>query len=193
MANELSKKKKDAYPSKKTLNLYFKEDKTSKPSTIMLYCLFVLVVLLASAKLFVYDIWAELEEEKKVYAQNEKLLQGYMSSLSGFSELKDEYNKYTFDYLNANEKFCDRMTVLSIIEDTIGKEAIIEKVTIHSNALEVHFEGVNLEQTAALATRIEAYDQVTSVSIVSASLSSKTGTYSVIMDIYFKSEEGGKQ
>ena len=37
MASEIGKKKKDAYPSKKTLNLYFKDDKTSKPSTINTY------------------------------------------------------------------------------------------------------------------------------------------------------------
>lgn len=193
MAKENNKKKKDAYPSKKTLNLYFKDDKTSKPSTIMLYCLFALVVLLASAKLFVYDVWAELEEEKKIYAQNEKLLQGYMEKLSGFGELKEEYNKYTFDYLKADEKYCDRMDILNVIDQTIRKEARIERINIHANGVEVTFEGVNLEQTSILATKIEAYDNVKSVSIVSASLSSKTGTYSVVMDIYFKSVEGGKQ
>ena len=193
MASEIGKKKKDAYPSKKTLNLYFKDDKTSKPSTIMLYCLFALVVLLASAKLFVYDVWAELEEEKKIYAQNEKLLQGYMEKIAGFAEIKEEYNKYTFDYLKADEKYCDRMDIMNVIDQTIRKEAMIERINIHANAVEVTFEGVNLEQTSVLVTRIEAYDNVSSVSIVSAALSSRTGTYSVVMDIYFETEEGGKQ
>ena len=123
----------------------------------------------------------------------EKLLQGYMEKLSGFGELKEEYNKYTFDYLKADEKYCDRMDILNVIDQTIRKEARIERINIHANGVEVTFEGVNLEQTSILATKIEAYDNVKSVSIVSASLSSKTGTYSVVMDIYFKSVEGGKQ
>ena len=193
MASEIGKKKKDAYPSKKTLNLYFKDDKTSKPSTIMLYSLFALVVLLASAKIFVYDIWAELEEEKKVYVQNEKILQGYLEKISGFAEIKEEYNKYTYDYLKTDEKYCDRIEILNVIDQTIGKEAKIERINIRANSVEVAFEGVNLEQTSILATRIETYDNVKSVSIVSASLSSETGTYSVVMDIYFEVEKGGKQ
>ena len=35
-------RKKDEYPVKQTLNLYYKPDRTTKPATIALYVLFVL-------------------------------------------------------------------------------------------------------------------------------------------------------
>ena len=58
---------KNAYPSKTTINLYVKEDKTSRPSTIILYVLFIVVVLLGIAKVMVFDVLQELEEQKMAY------------------------------------------------------------------------------------------------------------------------------
>ena len=58
-------KKKDVYPSKKTINLYYKEDKTTRPSTIALYALFIAVVLLAVSKVVVFDRLDELTKVEK--------------------------------------------------------------------------------------------------------------------------------
>lgn len=39
-------KKLKGVPTKRTMNLYFKPDRTTRPATVALYVLFVLVVLL---------------------------------------------------------------------------------------------------------------------------------------------------
>ena len=65
-------KKNALYPSKTTINLYVKEDKTSRPSTIALYVLFIAVVLLALTKVLVYDVWTEYEEQKLAYEKYEE-------------------------------------------------------------------------------------------------------------------------
>lgn len=196
MAKENNKKKKDAYPSKKTLNLYFKDDKTSKPSTIMLYCLFALVVLLASAKLFVYDVIVDVDEQKSIYTQNEKILQQYLDKLAGYGDLKDQYNKYSFDYLHEDEILCSRIDVLDMLEETIAKEASITRIYLDDNKVKIEFEGADLEKTAVLSQRIEAYDFVNSVAITKAGLSSKNGVYEVEMELILSTEtkdEGGKK
>ena len=196
MAKEIKKNKKDVYPSKKTINLYFKDDKTSKPSTIMLYCLFILVVVLACAKLFVYDVWVELEEQKDIYAQNEKTLQQNIDKLAGYSDVKNQYNKYSYDYLHEDELLCNRIDVLDMLEETIAKEAAITMIYIDDNRVTIEFEGVDLEKTAILSQRLEAYDIVNKVSITEAKLTSKKGIYEVQMILLLNSKtqtEGGKQ
>ena len=50
-------KRKAAYPAKRSMNLFYKPDRTTKPATIALYVLFVLVCLLGLGKFLVYDVW----------------------------------------------------------------------------------------------------------------------------------------
>ena len=49
-------KKKDAYPTKTTINFYIKEDKTTGVSTVLLYVIFAIVVLVALGKVLVFDL-----------------------------------------------------------------------------------------------------------------------------------------
>ena len=44
-----SKKRKKDYPRKRSMNLYYKPDRTTKPATISLYVLFVFCVFLWKA------------------------------------------------------------------------------------------------------------------------------------------------
>lgn len=43
-------KRNAAYPAKRSMNLFYKPDRTTKPATIALYVLFVLVCLLGLGK-----------------------------------------------------------------------------------------------------------------------------------------------
>ena len=54
-------KKLKGVPTKRTMNLYFKPDRTTRPATVALYVLFVLVVLLGLSKVLVYDLWMEVD------------------------------------------------------------------------------------------------------------------------------------
>ena len=47
-------------PTKGTMNLYYKPDRTTKPATIALYVLFALTVLLGLSKVLVYDLWVQV-------------------------------------------------------------------------------------------------------------------------------------
>ncbi|WP_304737756.1 hypothetical protein, partial [Dubosiella newyorkensis] len=51
-----------SYPEKRTMNLFYKPDRTTKPATIALYLLFAFTVLLGLSKVLVYDLWVETQD-----------------------------------------------------------------------------------------------------------------------------------
>ena len=110
MAKEyhIFKKKKNNIPSKKVINLYYKEDKTTRPSTIALYVLFILVVMLAVGKVAVYDKMLELEDAKAVLAKNQAHLDEQMAYLADYKEVSSQYSRYSFSYLKAEEKVVEQ-------------------------------------------------------------------------------------
>ena len=56
-------KKRRAYPSKRTMNLYYREDRTARPATVLLYVLFLLVVLGALGKVLIFDPLQEIDRD----------------------------------------------------------------------------------------------------------------------------------
>ena len=72
-------KGKTTVPTKGTMNLYYKPDRTTKPATIALYVLFALTVLLGLSKVLVYDLWIQVEETRAALAVSESRLAGVMA------------------------------------------------------------------------------------------------------------------
>ena len=167
---QIFKKNKNKLPSKKALNLYYKEDKTTRPSTIALYVLFILVVLLAVGKVAVYDKVMELEEARNALAVKQEHLDEQMAYLAEYKEVSSQYSRYSFSYLKSEEKVCDRIEILNMLENTVFEESQMESVIITENVVSLSFTGLNLEQTAWLAKKIEAYEIVESVAVNTATL-----------------------
>lgn len=187
----ITAKKKDVYPSKKTINLYYKEDKTTRPSTIALYVLFIAVVCLAVSKVVVFD---RLDELNKVQVQAEEMQAHYdeqMDKLRDFKELSSQYSRYSYSYLREDEILCDRMDVLDMLEKTVFAYSNVESVSITENAVAVNFNGTNLEETAKLVQMVESYEIVSRVDVNTATLNE---VYSTRMVITLAVEEtGGEQ
>lgn len=184
-------KKKDVYPSKKTLNLYYKEDKTTRPSTIALYALFFAVVLLAVSKVVVFD---RLDELTKVQEQTESLQAHYdeqMNSLKEYKEISSQYSRYSFSYLREDEILCDRMDVLEMLEQTVFVYGNVDTVSITEDVVSVNFSGTNLEETAQLVKLVESYEIVTHVEVSTATLNEEYATRMVIT--LAGAETGGEQ
>lgn len=183
MAKEyhIIKKNKNKIPSKKVLNLYYKEDKTTRPSTIALYVLFILVVMLAVGKVAVYDKMIELEEVKTQLAQNQAHLDEQMAYLADYKDVSSQYSRYSFSYLKSEEKVIDRMEVLDMLEDTVFADSRIESVMITENVVSLSFSGLNLEETALLAKKIEGYEIVDNVAVSTASLNSNKKSEEEVM------------
>ena len=172
MAKEyhIIKKNKSKIPSKKVMNLYYKEDKTTRPSTIALYVLFLLVVMLAVGKVAVYDLMVKLEDEQAKLVQNQALLDSRLEYLTDYKEVSSEYSRYSYSYLTAEEKLCDRIDILDMLESTVFTQAKMESLIITEDVVTLSFKGLNLQETAALAKQIEGYEIVDNVAVNTASL-----------------------
>ncbi|MBQ8519501.1 MAG: hypothetical protein IJ455_07880 [Agathobacter sp.] len=184
-------KKKDVYPSKKTINLYYKEDKTTRPSTIALYALFIAVVLLAVSKVVVFD---RLDELARVQVQAEELQAHYdeqMGKLKEYKEISSKYSRYSFSYLREDEILCDRMDVLDMLEKTVFSYGKVDTVSITEDTVSVNLSGTNLEETAQLVQLVESYDVVAHVEVNTASLNENYATRIVITLV--GTENGGEQ
>ncbi|MBP3676779.1 MAG: hypothetical protein J6I97_00385 [Agathobacter sp.] len=197
MAKEINlfQKKKDNYPTKTTINLYYKEDKSAGISTFTLYVIFIIVILMALSKMFVFDVITDLNKAEKQYNEYQATLDSYMSSLADYEKVNDEYNKYSYSYLTDQEKIQDRMDVLKMLEATIFANSNVQSVSISDDVISVSLTDIDLEKTAVLAKNIESYDIVDNVAVNTASYG---GTYTTRMVITLVSEgateeTGGEQ
>ncbi|MBQ3558981.1 MAG: hypothetical protein IJA07_05695 [Agathobacter sp.] len=184
-------KKKDVYPSKKTINLYYKEDKTTRPSTIALYALFIVVVLLAVSKVVVFD---RLDELAKVERQAKEMQAHYdeqMAKLKEYKDISSQYSRYSFSYLREDEILCDRMDVLDMLEKTVFAYSDVGSVSVTEDAVSINFTGTDLEETAKLVQLVESYDIVARVEVNTATLNEEYATRMVIT--LAGAEDGGEQ
>lgn len=195
MAKEihLFPKKKDNYPTKTTINLYYKEDKSAGISTFTLYVIFIIVILMALSKMFVFDVISDLNKAEKQYNEYQVILDSYMSGLKNYDEVNDEYNKYSYSYLTDQEKLQDRMDVLAMLEATIFANSNVQSVSISEDIISVNLTDIDLEETAVLAKSIEGYDIVDNVAVNTASFGGTYTTRMVITLVSEGAEAGGEQ
>jgi len=197
MAKEINlfQKKKDNYPTKTTINLYYKEDKSAGISTFTLYVIFIIVILMALSKMFVFDVITDLNKAETQYNEYQATLDTYMSSLVDYEKVNDEYNKYSYSYLTDQEKIQDRMDVLKMLEATIFANSTVQSVSISDDIISANLTDIDLEKTAVLAKTLEEYEIVENVTVNTASFG---GTYTTRMVITLVSEgateeTGGEQ
>ena len=173
-------KKKDVYPSKKTINLYYKEDKTTRPSTIALYALFFAVVLLAVSKVVIFD---RMDELVKVQKQAEELQAHYdkqMEVLKEYKETSSQYSRYSFSYLREDEMLCDRLDVWNMLDETVFRHKDVKQFTITEDVVSLHFYERNLAESADIVELIKKYDFVADVDVTVATYNGEYTTYMVI-------------
>lgn len=184
------KGKQEVYPTKRTMNLYFRQDRTSAPATAALYILFALAVLLVLGKVAIYDPWAEttaLEEQAAALeAQNAAQIE----------QLKD-YNQVLQDYLRVlptqqEEALVDRMEILNLIDRVVRPAAQITKLSIEEDKVLLTFSGVTLSRAAELVTQLEQADFVASTSVDTATSGQEEGNQATVT-VFFTVTTGEEQ
>lgn len=171
-----AKKKKEHFPTKTSINLFYKVDKTTGPVTALLYIIFALVLLLALGKFGVYDIMQQVTALETQLADKELEVQTMLAATKDYNKVKSEYNRYTQGYLTDKEKPIDRLDILDMLEKTVYKKSNVKNTAITDDSIFLSYVGLDLEGTSALIKEIEAYDWVKKVTIQNASLS--TNKYS---------------
>lgn len=147
------KKNKQAYPQKRTMNLYYKPDRTTVPATVALYVLFALTLLLAFGKFFVYDKLEEIRERSEVLASLQYEQSLYEDQLSDYDEVLQRYRLYSVT--EDEERQTDRMEILELVDTVIRPNAKITGFSVSDGYVNVSFSGVTLKQTAEIVRTLD--------------------------------------
>ncbi len=156
-----------SYPVKRTMNLYYKPDRTTKPATIALYVLFVLVMLLGLSKVLVYDFLVRVQQAQSALTAVEQQRDSVMASLSGFAEVQEKYLRRTPTQEEAETVV--RMDILALLDSAVGSTAAMDTVSVAGDTVQVQFSQVTLAQTAEIVARLEASPIVERTTVNTAS------------------------
>jgi len=148
------KRKRDRQYQKRTMNLYYKPDRTTKPATVALYVLFALVCLLGLGKFFIYDVWQETVAARRSLAAAEEQLSGIMVELKDYNEVRERYSRYSAT--EEERALIDRMDVLALLDEAVGATAQMDSIAISGATAQIQFSGVTLAQTADIVNALEA-------------------------------------
>lgn len=186
-------KKKEIYPSKKTINLYYQEKVSSKIYSIVLDIVFVVVVVFGLLKFLVFDVLAERNDALQQLTILQRTLDQQLVVLQDFDEVAEEYARYSYKILVDEMENQDRMEILSMLESTVFKDGSISNVSISGNMISLSFRGLNLDECAQLIKEIQSYEMVENV-VISNQTGNANGTYEGNVTISVKKQiAGGEQ
>ena len=166
-------KKLKSVPTKRTMNLYFKPDRTTRPATVALYVLFVLVVLLGLSKVLVYDLWMEVDGARSALSAVEARLDGVMEELADYPGVKEKYQRYSAT--DEERELIDRMEVLALLDEAMGSTGQLSSVAASGQVVQVQFKRVTLAQTAEIVRRLEASPLVERTTVNTAATTEEDG------------------
>lgn len=161
-----------SYPAKRSMNLYYKPDRTTKPVTIALYVLFVLTCLLGLSKPLVYDLWLETAEAQRALAAAEEELNEVTLELADYDEVLKRYRHYSAT--DEERALVDRMEVLALLDEAVGVTAKMETLSISGDTVQLHFSGVTLAQTARIVHALELSPIVAGTMVNTAATTEET-------------------
>lgn len=174
--------KKTVYPTKRSMNLYFKVDRTTAPATAALYVLFALAVLLALGKIMIYDfMMQEKQLESQLLSLEQRTVQ-HMQQLENYDQVLEDYIRSVPTQQEQDKP--DVMELLSLIDTTIRPAARVSQVDIADNQVVISFSGVTLAQAADLVVRLEQSPLVANTQVDTAS--STDGNQQVEVHVYFQ-------
>ena len=176
-------KGKTTVPTKGTMNLYYKPDRTTKPATIALYVLFALTVLLGLSKVLVYDLWMEVDGARSALSAVEARLDGVMEELADYPGVKEKYQRYSAT--DEERELIDRMEVLALLDEAMGSTGQLSSVAASGQVVQVQFKRVTLAQTARIVSTLESSPLVAGTTVTTASTTQEEGAL-VLATVHIK-------
>ena len=160
------KEKKIVLPDKRTMNLYYKPDKTTRPATIALYVLFALSLLLAAAKFGVYDLLMKLDETQSELGRTQATEQQYAMQLTDYDDVLHQYHLYnaTDDEKNTT----DRMEILDMLESLVRSRADVVSYSIAGPTVSFQMSGITLGESAEIIRSLRESPLVATASVNTA-------------------------
>ena len=169
----MAKEKKIVLPDKRTMNLYYKPDRTTRPATIALYVMFVLSLLLAAAKFGVYDLLVKLDDAQLELARTQAAEQQYAMQLTDYDEVLHQYHLYnaTEDEQNTT----DRMEILDMLDELVRSRADVVNYSIAGPSVTFQMSGVTLGESAEIIRDLRESPLVATASVTTAATKEGAG------------------
>ena len=163
----MAKEKKLVLPDKRTMNLYYKPDRTTKPATIALYVLFVLSLLLAAAKFGVYDLLMKVQDKRDELARVQAEEQQYAMQLTDYNDVLHQYHLYSA----TDEELAttDRLEIMQMLDDFVRSRAEVDSFSIAGASVTFQMSGVTLGETAEIIRDIRSSPLVSFATVNTAS------------------------
>ena len=180
------KGKRNRYPEKRNMNLFYRPDRTTKPATVMLYVLFAFVCFLGLCKILVYDVWEETYQAGRALEAEQEKLNSVMSELRDYDEVKERYVRYAAT--EEERALVDRMEILAMLEETVGIGSIEGSISISGSTVQFQFSGATLAEIAQIVTRVEASPIVASTLVSTASTTAE-GSEPVLANMLIQLKE----
>ena len=166
----MAKEKKIVLPDKRTMNPYYKPDRTTKPATIALYVLFALSLLLAAAKFGVYDLLMKVQDKRDELARVQAEEQQYAMQLTDYNDMVHQYHLYSA----TDEELAttDRLEIMQMLDDIVRSRAEVNSFSIAGASVSFQMSGVTLGETAEIIRDIRSSPLVSFATVNTASTAS---------------------
>ena len=161
-------KKVVAAASKKTMNFVRTQPLIdTKKFLPVIIIVFVAVLVLAYFGI-VMPLMKKGDATNQLSAKQQQL-SDLQTTLLQFSELEDQYGRYSYGWMNEQEvNTVDRMEILDIVSKKIMNKAQVEDFSISGNVLTMNIKGLSLDEVSKLTTELEEDELVEKASIYNA-------------------------
>lgn len=156
-------KKEKAVASKTTMNLARRERDLAK-SPVMALPVIVLIALVAV--LVSWGVGTQLGRVNSAQREVDQMRDNIAQLQAGYAdydEVQEEYNRYTYEKFDRTIQ--DRLEVMSLMERQVYPVCSVRSFSVAGRQMSLVLEGLTLESTSALITRLNAEEMVDSVSV----------------------------
>lgn len=176
-----------ALPAKQTMNFVHHQSSVNLKRLLPV----IIVLIIAAALLTKFGILDQMSKKTAAYSElSEKQAQlaAISANLQDYDEVSNEYGKLSYGWMTEKETgMVSRMDVLSLLERTVAKTAVIESFAVNDNVLTLYIHGVTLEQASGIVNVLEAEDLVESATVYKAN-ADETGEAKIFMSILLTKE-----
>lgn len=160
--------------SKTTMNLAIRERNVSRSPAVILP---VVLAIVAVALLVGWGVGSRLAQVRAAQAKTDEMratLETLRAGYADYDEVQEQYNRYT--YKDYDRTLADRLDVLSLMERQIYPVGAVRSFSVAGHQMALVVEGLTLESTSALITRLNAEPMVSSVNVSTYDATSDSGT-----------------
>ena len=186
------RKKKSGIPSKKTINLAFREKSEFTVTRTLPSLLLVAALAIAFSHFAVLDRLDHVAKLNRTVEELQQQVSALESACEGYEETEREYSRYFSADLTDEEKALhSRTLVLELVEEQLMPYCDVKTIRTEGNTVTIQLGGITLDKASALINTIETKAYVQQVSVFSAATGSDDHMKAtIIMMIRLNDNEG---